>query len=472
VLFGSIVKGQWVATPGPRLNSNGSGPVATTLRDLNGDGIPDLIVTNSGGTISVLPGRGEGFFDDRPQDVRTLTVPDGSGLGAPSFPGTGDVGLAPTGAGSIVSIDLDAFTVGVVFQAEPGVDVNALEALADGAVIAALSNGSVAELNANAAGQLSVSSLFSQLTTGELLDPSALEIVGSGSALQALVTNTGSDQIFVFALSVPTRASTGVPSTAPPSTAPPPSTELSPSTEQSLSLVITLLFNNEETAVPAASNAGGAGIGDAANVELALRTGAPVVVRASADDDSRDEVPDSVVSIQTAVGYDAAEKLKRLDLELPIPDSDPDGPSSRRESPDSPAAPLLVHRLLADEFLDPCMAEPTYPRDLAAIAPATLAHFAGTDNSLVPAGVDVPPGQQVVGAIAASPGLVSPEFSMAVERTGAGDGIGIEALPAGYGLERWLVMTAVVVGVFTWRERNRPSSEGLKTGVCKMKRTT
>src|SRR5205807_1786354 len=49
VLFGSIVNGQWAGTPGPRLNSGGTGPVSTALQDVTGpegqpDGIPDLVV--------------------------------------------------------------------------------------------------------------------------------------------------------------------------------------------------------------------------------------------------------------------------------------------------------------------------------------------------------------------------------------------------------------------------------------------
>ena len=83
VLFGSIVGGQWVATPGPRLKTGGSGPVATTLRDLNGDGIPDLVVANGqSGTFSVLPGVGQGFFNATAPQI--LTVPGHPTLQAPS----------------------------------------------------------------------------------------------------------------------------------------------------------------------------------------------------------------------------------------------------------------------------------------------------------------------------------------------------------------------------------------------------
>src|SRR5262249_44740992 len=75
ILFGSYdAGGSWVGLAGPRLKSGGAGPVAVTRRDMNGDGISDLVVTNGGsGTLTVLPGVGRGFFDDRqPQTLFDL----------------------------------------------------------------------------------------------------------------------------------------------------------------------------------------------------------------------------------------------------------------------------------------------------------------------------------------------------------------------------------------------------------------
>ena len=52
-------------TPGPRLLA-GMGPVSTTVHDVTGDGRPDILVSNSqSNTISLLPGVGNGFFNDR-----------------------------------------------------------------------------------------------------------------------------------------------------------------------------------------------------------------------------------------------------------------------------------------------------------------------------------------------------------------------------------------------------------------------
>ena len=72
VIFGSYdANGDWVGIPGPRLKSGGDGPIAVIVRDLTGNGVPDLAVVNGGsGTVTVLPGVGGGFFDDQqPQDA-------------------------------------------------------------------------------------------------------------------------------------------------------------------------------------------------------------------------------------------------------------------------------------------------------------------------------------------------------------------------------------------------------------------
>src|SRR5205807_802586 len=50
--------------PGPRLKA-GTGPVATVVQDVNGDGKPELLGSNSlSNNVMVLPGVGGGFFND------------------------------------------------------------------------------------------------------------------------------------------------------------------------------------------------------------------------------------------------------------------------------------------------------------------------------------------------------------------------------------------------------------------------
>ena len=59
-------------TPGPRLKA-GSGPVSTVVQDVTGDGIPDVLVSNSqSNNVMLLPGVGGGFFNDQNPNVIPL----------------------------------------------------------------------------------------------------------------------------------------------------------------------------------------------------------------------------------------------------------------------------------------------------------------------------------------------------------------------------------------------------------------
>ena len=66
--------GAWRGREGPRLASGGSGPIAVAVRQLTGNTIVDLAVTNAdSGTVTMLPGVGQGFFDDRqPETIFNL----------------------------------------------------------------------------------------------------------------------------------------------------------------------------------------------------------------------------------------------------------------------------------------------------------------------------------------------------------------------------------------------------------------
>src|SRR5262249_4151062 len=79
ILIGQGRGADWALTPGPRLQS-GIGPVSTTVGDFTGpagvpDGIPDILVTNNqSNNVTLLPGRGNGFFNDQ----NPLTFPVGN----------------------------------------------------------------------------------------------------------------------------------------------------------------------------------------------------------------------------------------------------------------------------------------------------------------------------------------------------------------------------------------------------------
>ena len=70
--------GGFTFVPGPRLQA-GVGPTSTVVQDVTGDGIPDLLVSDSGSNqVRLLPGVGNGFFIDSGPQVKTFTLPAGS----------------------------------------------------------------------------------------------------------------------------------------------------------------------------------------------------------------------------------------------------------------------------------------------------------------------------------------------------------------------------------------------------------
>ncbi len=75
LLLGQGAGAAWALTPGPRLRA-GEGPVAVSVMTVNS--VPQLMVTNSlSDDVWVLPGRGDGLFSDRPEDVQVV----GTGAG-------------------------------------------------------------------------------------------------------------------------------------------------------------------------------------------------------------------------------------------------------------------------------------------------------------------------------------------------------------------------------------------------------
>jgi hypothetical protein len=77
VLLGQGQDGHWTLSNGPRLRlvdpatgQSGVGPVATTVQDVNGDGIPDLLVSApQSDTVFQINGVGRGLFDDQAPKV-------------------------------------------------------------------------------------------------------------------------------------------------------------------------------------------------------------------------------------------------------------------------------------------------------------------------------------------------------------------------------------------------------------------
>ena len=199
ILFGTFdADGNWVGLVGPRLKSGGDGPIAVTARDLNGDGTPDLVVTNGGsGTVTLLPGVGQGFFDD--QHPKILFDFGDAVVQQPTFVGDSSVGYVATASGELVRFDLNDLGAGatVAFSDEK---VLAVEALASGQVVVALAGGDVKVLTPHGATLSVAADLRPQ--GGVPADLSSLQILQtSGGGLEALVSSQGSDTVFVFALS-------------------------------------------------------------------------------------------------------------------------------------------------------------------------------------------------------------------------------------------------------------------------------
>ena len=183
VLFGSIVNRVWTGTLGPRLSSEGSAPIATALTDLNGDQIPDLVVTNSSsGTLTVLPGRGQGFFDDRPANVQTFGI--GSAIVQSLVDSSGQEFLV-RGDGGISSFNGKSFTD--VFDATS--EKVGLLGDSDGTLVAVFTDGNLGILKADAGGFYRLS----DEDAASLANARALEVLNGLNGLEVYVTRAGED---------------------------------------------------------------------------------------------------------------------------------------------------------------------------------------------------------------------------------------------------------------------------------------
>jgi hypothetical protein len=242
IIFGSIdAEGRWVGTPGPRLESGGVGPVAVSVvPDAKSPGGLDLEVTNgTSGTLAILHGLGEGFFDDSNLSMAdntlfnilpsTPTPVPLTIVGPPvSVPVLTPVtsGAPPemleamaTNLGTVIGYNATdpTGTATTLFAPPAGQQVDAVGVVTSGSqtgdLVVALAGGSVEVLGSSGSGTyipLATLSLLNQ-AAGVPLSPSALEVMGSGSDLQVLVTNAGSDIIFVFGLEPPALTPSPIP---------------------------------------------------------------------------------------------------------------------------------------------------------------------------------------------------------------------------------------------------------------------
>ena len=182
VLIGSLdaKTGLWTETPYQRQSSGGSGPLAVAVEKSGGTNGPSLLVSNSDGTVALLPGigsggNGSGFFAPPAAQPAKLDVPIVQSL----FDTTSGQLFVVGANGSLSVLTGDAFT------SLPVQGVAALGAV--GAFLAAgFEDGSVGLLESNGTELASASSGFAD-------EPSALQVLKNGGSLDVFLTEKGDD---------------------------------------------------------------------------------------------------------------------------------------------------------------------------------------------------------------------------------------------------------------------------------------
>jgi hypothetical protein len=247
VFFGQVDGTDWTLTPGQRLVV-GAGPIRVEVRDEIGDANPDLLVSNGfDGTLSILPGLGNGFFNDAKIAVEVID------LGGPLLQGlTGDFFLTQDGTIRSISFDAGTATVAPVFQSVTR--VTSFTVADDGKLYAARANGDITQLIEGDGGQLTATLNFRD---AQLTNPSALNFVDG----EVYVTSSGQTRVFVFGLAdgVPVPDFNGDPGLRDQFA------DVSPLSQAGLALIATLLTGSEGEGVTDSGDLSfvfGLGVGD------------------------------------------------------------------------------------------------------------------------------------------------------------------------------------------------------------------
>jgi subtilisin-like proprotein convertase family protein len=220
--------GLWTAVPGARSPSGGIGPMALRAQDVDGDGLPELLVTNTGGgengtgVRTTLNNRTNGLFDLTPTNpvalggtpvvVNTPPTPAtvGATVGVPNL----DVGIRSdnslfviTPTGTITNFALATPQSAVALQAL------ATPFLGGSQLIATIGAGGIgsAFLNTGAGGGFApIASLFTSVSTptgfalADFDSPSALSILETEGGIFLYATTAGVEGVFVFQLGLDT----------------------------------------------------------------------------------------------------------------------------------------------------------------------------------------------------------------------------------------------------------------------------
>jgi hypothetical protein len=323
---------------GPRLNSGGSGPVSTVVGNFTGGAFPDLLVTNSqSNDVALLPGVGEGFFNDTNPRIYSVGADPG-----PTFVGNfdGQSDLVTVNAGSndltliagfggpdpvastISSAGVDPATA-FEFSSDNGFDNLVVGNGGDG--VLALFEGSSEGLT-----------LSSTESVPDLPSPSSLVFASlSGEQVQFYAATEGLEAAALVALSL--GGGEISPISVPASPASSGVAQLVPLQESSLALVGTLLTLTIESSLGELTNsseAEGVAISSAAPVSLGQSVGGRGLVGGLEDDENelppdtptdtapRSGVPNASAWQRYTLGTDEA--IERFDREHPelFPDTD------------------------------------------------------------------------------------------------------------------------------------------------------
>jgi hypothetical protein len=204
VLFGKGRGAGWTLVPGPRLKA-GSGPTSVAVHDVNGDGIPDLVVSDSqSNQARVLLGLGGGFFNDAQPKI----LPVGADPG-PIFvlPVEGQPAVVTVNAGSNdVSVVTDVLGAAPVVRSvgTGGVDPIAASAFsAGGETGLAVANNGSDSIGVLVAGNSGLGFLQALPGGAGLPNPSGVEAVPlGGGELAVYATSDGSDSFSLLSVSL------------------------------------------------------------------------------------------------------------------------------------------------------------------------------------------------------------------------------------------------------------------------------
>jgi hypothetical protein len=185
VLIGNTTAGYWAGAPYQRLQSGGLGPVSVSVQNDGGANGPNLLVTNGNGTVTQLAGigaggKGSGFFQDaQPQPMQTTKTITGT-----VYDPRSDQTFAMAADGTV-----SVLTNGVLTPL-PLIGVTTLYAVDSSAggsfLVAGLGNGTVELVSTDGTLITGESTVFSAA-------PGALEVLQNGNSIDVFVTVAGSD---------------------------------------------------------------------------------------------------------------------------------------------------------------------------------------------------------------------------------------------------------------------------------------